>query len=128
VAVVTAMKWQRKAELTNPGLQDEVEVGLGGAAEAGEPRGGGDLAQARLARLCAHRRADRLGQGVGHAQQRREPVVDTPDRIEIVLHPVGGLRLDQQPDAVGSERLSTCAVAPTGSPMSCRLSKVQTRS
>src|SRR5215211_5218214 len=57
--------------ISGAGFEDEVERGLGGAAEAAEPRSGRNLAQAPLAGLGAQGRARPLRQRVRHAQQRR---------------------------------------------------------
>jgi hypothetical protein len=86
----------------------------GGAAEAAEPSGGGQLAGAGLAGLVAQHGRGLLGEGVGHAQQHREAVVQPPDRVEVVLLAVAGGRLDQQPGAVVGEGAADVGGRPGG--------------
>ena len=106
----------------------EVERGLGGAAERAEAGFGEHLAQAGLAGLGAEAAADILGQRVRRADERRRGVEHPPDRVAVVLEAVAGERLDEQHGAVVGERLEAWRAAPTGSPMSWRQSKKQTRS
>ena len=73
--------------------------------EAAEPGGHGDVADPGRAGLGAERRADRLRQRGRRAQQRREAVVGPAHGVEVVLDPVAGGRLDEQPHAVGGEGL-----------------------
>ena len=53
-----------------------------------------------------------LGEPVGHAEERRAGVVEPAHRVEVLLDPVRGEGLDEQPRAVGRERL----VDPPGGP------------
>ena len=59
-----------------------------------------------LAGLRAERVAALLRQRVGQAQEQRAVVVQPTDRVEGALDRVGGVRLDQQPCAVRSQRLA----------------------
>src|SRR6185437_14988692 len=85
---------------------DEVKRGFGGAPEPGEAGVGDDLPDGGLAGLRAERVAAGLGQRVRHAQQRGGAVVDPPDRVHVARHVVGGGGLDDEPRAVGLERLT----------------------
>ena len=56
--------------------------------------------------LGAERQADVLRERRGRAQQRREPVVGAPDRVQVVLEPVAGGGLDDHPHAVAARAWS----------------------
>jgi hypothetical protein len=110
------------------GLVDEVEGSLGDAAEAAEPGRRRDLAQALLAGLGAQGQPGLLRQRMGHAPQGGGGIESPPDRGQVVLQPIAGIRLDQQEGPSGARVWRMWAAAPTGSPMSCRASKTVTRS
>src|SRR5690606_7874869 len=84
-------------------LHDAVEGRLGDAGEPGEPGGGSHVVDPCRARLGAQGETDVLRQRRRRAQQRGEPVVGTSHRVEVVLHPVAGHRLDDHPGPVRGE-------------------------
>ena len=63
-----------------------------------------DVPQPSLARLRSKRKANFLGQRGRRADHRRGRVKNAADRVEIVLQPVIGERLDDHPCAVTGER------------------------
>jgi hypothetical protein len=93
------------AGLSGARLVYGVERGLGGAPEAGEPGLLGHLADGRLPGLGAEGIPAGLGAGVRHAQERGERVHEPAYRVEVAGECVAGQRLDDQPGAVGVERL-----------------------
>ena len=78
---------------------------VGGAAEAGEAGGLGQLADARLAGLGAERERALLRERARRGEQRREAVVGAAERREVVLDAVAGGGLDDQPRPVAVEPL-----------------------
>ena len=77
-----------------PRLEDEVERGLGGAAEAGEPAFGHHRAQAPLACLSAQRQPDLLVERRRRADHRRRAIEHAPDRVEVLLDAIARVGLD----------------------------------
>ena len=69
-----------------------------------EPAGHDHVPDSGLAGLGAEGQAHLLGERGRRAQQRRERVVGAPDRVEVVLDAVAGLRLDDHPGAPRGER------------------------
>src|SRR4051812_950351 len=92
-----------------PDLVDQVERGLRRSPEAGEPGVRGHLSDGGLARLRPERVPAGLGEPVRYGEERREAVVDPPDGVEVVLHPVARGRLDDHPGPVGGQRLADVA-------------------
>jgi hypothetical protein len=72
--------WCGTVLISGPGLVDEVEGGLGDAAEAAEPGIGRHLAQALLAGLGAQGHPGLLRQHMRHAQQGGGSIEGPPDR------------------------------------------------
>ena len=71
-----------------------------------------DVADPRLASLRAERESDLLRERRRRAQQRRERIVGTSHRVEVLLHAVAGVRLDDHPRAVGAQRQADVARGP----------------
>jgi hypothetical protein len=59
--------------------------------------------------LGAVRELAALGERVGGAEYRREGVVGAADRVEVVLHAIAGLGLDDHPRPVVGERAAHVA-------------------
>lgn len=93
--------------LSRSRLQHQVERCLGGAAEATEAGIAHDLAQSGLARLRTKREPDLLGERIGRADGGGGGVVQSPDRVEVVLHVISGKWLDEQHRAVLGQRLAS---------------------
>src|SRR5580704_3888161 len=91
------------------GLVDDVEGGLGGAAETGKAGSGDDVADFRLARLRPEAEANFLGSRTGRTQQRGERIVHAADGIEVVFELVVGKGFDDHPCSAGSEGLTDVA-------------------
>ena len=110
-------------------LVDQVERRLGRAPEPGEAGVGDDLPDRGLSGLRAERVAAGLGQRVRHAQQRWRSCSTTRPtgfRLPATLSAAKGSTISQVPSGLSAWR--TCRAAPSGSPMSCRQSKVAARS
>src|SRR6267142_3466979 len=76
-----------------PRLQDQVERRFGSATESRQATLIGHLAKPRLAGLRAERHADFLIERSGRADHGGSRIVNTPDRIEIILKTITGKRL-----------------------------------
>ncbi len=90
-------------------LVHQVERRLGDSAETRETARRSDVFDAGFAGLGAKRQPDILGKRVRCAEECRECVVRSADRVEVLLDAVPRYRFDDQPGAVGSQRLAHVA-------------------
>src|SRR6266849_2323728 len=98
----------RRSE-SGPDFEDHVGRRLGHAPHAREARLGEHLAQALLSGLGAQREAYLLAERGRRAEERRRRVVESSNRIEVVLQPIIGEGLHEHPHPSGSERLAHVA-------------------
>ena len=120
--------WPRWAQPSWPGLQDEVERGLGGPAHAAEARLAQQGRQPPLAGLRAEPRPTSWSSdpGVQITVDRPKKVRPTGFRFSSSPSPAIGSTGSSVPS--GARAWRTRRAAPTGSPMSCRQSNMHTRS
>lgn len=115
-----------------PGLgthfEHPVEWGLAGPAEAAETGVAKQFGSPLVGHLVAQRVATGLGFSRGGANADRAGVEDPADRFTLFSSPATaiGSTSSQVPSAASDARM--WAAAPTGSPMSCNASKMQTSS
>src|SRR5262245_61963798 len=100
------VNWSFRTRNLRFGFEHKVEGRLGGAAEAGESAFGYDFAHPRLARLRPQGQSDLLRERRGSADQRRGRVEQPPDRVEVFLDAVIGVRLDDHQHSVRRERIA----------------------
>jgi len=95
--------------LSGPGFQDQVERRFRGTAEAAKTSGKHHVTKPGFASLGTQGHRSLLTQGCRHADHCRGGVVNPANRVEVALDGIAGIGFDDEPSAVGAERLAHVA-------------------
>src|SRR5262245_20761823 len=98
-----------EARPLRPSLENEVEGRRGRAADTRETRLGEHGAEPPLTGLRAESRADFLRERRRSADQRRHRVEEPADGVQVLLDAIAREVLDEEPRAVGRQRLAHVA-------------------